>query len=61
MKENSLKLAKERRIRYLAQTITGADYADDMALEANSPTQAESLLHSVERAVDGICLYFNAE
>ena len=49
MKENNFKLAKERSWRYPAQTITDADYADDIALLANSPAQAESLLHSLER------------
>ena len=28
---------------------------------ANSPAQAESLLHSLERAAAGICLYVNAD
>ena len=44
MKVNDFKLAKERDRRYPAQTITDADYADDMALLANTPTQAETLL-----------------
>ena len=47
MKENDSKLTKKRR-RYLAQTITDADYADDIALLANTPTLAETLLHSLE-------------
>ena len=34
MKENGLKLAKERSRQYPAQTITDADYADDVALLA---------------------------
>ena len=42
MKENSFKLAKERTRRYPAQTITDADYTDDIALLATSPTQAET-------------------
>ncbi len=37
MKENGFKLAKERSRRYPAQTITDADYADDIALLANAP------------------------
>ena len=45
MKENGFKLAKERSRRYPVQTITEADYADDIALKANTPAQAESLLH----------------
>ena len=61
MKENSFKLAKERSRRYTAQTITEADYADDIALPANTPAQAESLLHKLERAVGGIGLHVNTE
>ena len=60
MKENGFKLAKERR-RYSAQIIMAADYADDIALLANSPTQTETLLHSLERAVGGIGLHVNAD
>ena len=48
MKENGFKLAKERSRRYPTQTITDTDYADDIVLLANIPTQAESLLHSLE-------------
>ena len=40
MKENSLKLVKERSRRYPAQTITKADHAEDIALIANTPAQA---------------------
>ena len=39
MKENGFKLAKERRRRYSAQTTTDVDYADDIALLANTPAQ----------------------
>ena len=35
-------------------TITDVDYADDIALLAKTPTQAESLLHSLVQAADGI-------
>ena len=48
MKENGFKLTKERSRRYLTQTITDADYADDLALLVISPNQAEILLHSLE-------------
>ena len=61
MKENCFKLAKERNRKYPAQTITDADYADDIALLANSPGQAESLLHSMERAAAGIGLHVYAD
>ena len=37
-----------------------ADYADDKALLANTPTQAKSQLHSLERAAAGIGLHINA-
>ena len=61
MKENDFKLAKERSISYPAQTITDADYADDIVLLANSPAQAESLLHSLEQAADSIGFDINAD
>ena len=59
-KENGFKLTKERSWRYSAETITDANYADDIALLANVPAQAEFLLHSLERATIGIGLYINA-
>ena len=40
--------------------MTEMDYADDIALLANTPTQAETLLHSLERAAAGIGLHVNA-
>ena len=61
MKENRIHLAKERSRKYPAQTITDADYADDIALLANTPTQAECLLHSLEQAAGGIDLHVNAD
>ena len=48
MKDNSFKLTKERNRIYPAQTITDADYANNIALPANTPTQTEILLHSLE-------------
>ena len=42
------------------KTITDADYADDIALLENAPTQAETLLHSLERVAAGISLHVNA-
>ena len=61
MKDKCFDLTKERSKRYLAQTITDADFADDIALLSNAPAQAESLLHSLERAVAGIGLQVNAD
>ena len=61
MKDNGFKLAKERSRRYAAQTITYVDYADDIALLANTPAQAETLLYGLERAVADIGLRVNTE
>ena len=60
IKENGLKLAKERSRRYPAKTITNADCADDIALLAKASAQAETLLHSLERAAASIGLHVNA-
>ena len=61
MKENGFKLTKERNRRYPAQTITDADYTDDLALLGNTPAQAETLLHCLERAAGCIGLHINAD
>ena len=60
IRENGFELTKKRSKRYPAKTITDADYADDLALLANTPNQAETLLHSLERAAAGIGLNVNA-
>ena len=60
IKENGFKLTKERTRRYPAKTITDTDYADDIALLANAPAQAETLLHSLEQVAAGIGLHANA-
>ena len=61
IKENGLKLTEERSRRYPAKTITDADYTDDIALLANSPAQAETLLHRLEWAAASIGQYVNAQ
>ena len=61
MKENGFTLAKRRGRRYPAQIITDADYADDIALLANTPSRTESQLHSLERAAGGRGLHVNAD
>ena len=58
--ENCFELTKKRSRRYPAKTITDADYADDIVLQANTPKQAETLLHSLERATVEIGLHVNA-
>ena len=60
IRENGFELTKERSRRYPATTITDADYADDIAILANTPDQAETLLHSLERAAANIGLHVNA-
>ena len=60
IKENGFELTKKRSRRYPATTITDADYADDIAILANTPDQAETLLHSLERAAASIGLHVNA-
>ena len=48
IKEIGFELTKKRSRRYPAKKITDADYADDIAILANTPDQAETLLHSFE-------------
>ena len=60
IKENCFKLTKERSRKYPAKTITDVDYTNDIALLANAPAQAETLLHSLQWAAAGICLHVNA-
>ena len=57
IRENGFELTKKSSRRYPAKTITDADYADDIALLANTPNQAETLLHSLEWAAAGIGLH----
>ena len=53
------KMARSKH--YPTETIMDTDYADDVALLANTPTQAEFLLHSLEQAAGGIGLHMNAD
>ena len=41
--------------------VTDADYADDLALLADTLAQAESMLHSLEEAAKNIGLYVNSD
>ena len=59
IRENCFELIKKRSRRYPAKTITDAYYADDIAILANKPNKAETLLHSLERAAAGIVLHVN--
>ena len=60
IRENGFELKKKRSRRYPAKTIIDADYDDDIAILANTPNQAETLQHSLERATAGIGLHINA-
>ena len=60
IRENGFKLTKKRSRRYPAKIITDAEYGDDIAILADTPDQAEALLHSLERAPAGIGLHVNA-
>ena len=60
IRENRLELIKKRSRRYPAKTITDTDYADDIAILENTPNQAETLLHSLERATAGIGFHVKA-
>ena len=55
IRENSFELTKKRSRRYPAKTITHADYADGIAILANTPDQAETPLHSLERRHRPLC------
>ena len=61
IRENGFELTKKRGRRYPAKTITDADYTDDITILANTPNQAETLLHSLERVTAGIGLHINAD
>ena len=43
------------------KSISDTDYADDIALLANTPTPTKSLLHSLEQAAGDIGLLMNAD
>ena len=60
IRENGFELTKKRSRMNPAKTITDADYADDIAILANAPAQAETLMHSLERAAAGFGLHVNA-
>ena len=59
IKENGFELTKKRSRRYPAKTITDADYAEDIRILANTPIQAETLLHSLDQVPAGIGPHVN--
>ena len=59
--ERKLLYAKKARNRwYPAETLRDADYAEDIALLPNTPTQAESLQPNLQQVAGGIGLHVNA-
>ena len=60
IRENGFELTKKRSRRYPANTITDADYADDIVILANTLNQAETLLHSLAGVAAGIGLHVNS-
>ena len=50
IKENGFEVTKKSSRRYPAKAITDADYANDIAILANTPNQAETLLHNLEKS-----------
>ena len=60
IRENGFELTKKRNRKYPTKTIPYADYADNIAILANTPVQAETLLYTLERAATGIGLHVNA-
>ena len=58
-KENGFTLKKVRSSQDPEETMTDADYADDLALFVNSRVQAEPLLYNLEQGVGGIDVYVN--
>lgn len=61
LQEHGLTLNRQKSKRHPAKIITDADYADDLALFADTTAKAELLLHSLEKAASGIGLYVNAD
>ena len=60
IKENDFIFKKSRSRRYLAQSMIDTDHSDDLTLYSNTPAQAESLLHSQEKAAGSIGHYVNS-
>ena len=61
IKENGFILKIARSRWYPAKTLMDTDYTDDIAFPANTPTQANSLLHRLEQAAGGISLHVNED
>ena len=60
IKGNGFTSQKARSGRYPAETIIVADYADDLALLANTPAQAKFLLYSLDQRAWRISFHVDA-
>lgn len=61
LKEFDFALKTARGKRFPAETITDADYADDLALFTSNIEETRKLVHSLEKASDDDGLYVNAK
>ena len=61
MNDQGFNFTKERSRRYPAHTITDANNADDIALQANTPAQAKTLVQRLEQGAADIGLHVNAD
>ena len=61
IKENCLTLKKAKSRRYPPEAITNAYYADYITLLEITPTETESLLHSLEQTTGDINLHVDAD
>ena len=61
IKENYFTLKRAISRRYHTETIAYADYADDLALRANTFALAEYLLHNLGQAACDIDLFVNSD
>ena len=60
-KELGLTLTKQKSRRYPGKKITDADYADDLAVLADTLKDVTTLLHNIEKVAKQIGLYLNAD
>ena len=61
MKEKAFIRKKVTSRQYSTETITDTGFAADVALHKNTPTQAESLLRSLEQAAKYMHLYMKTD
>ena len=59
IKENGFTLKKAKSWQYPTETVSDADYSENLALLTNAPAEAESLVHSLEQVVENISFYVN--